>query len=123
MNVRGLASSATNAVNPFVPVTIKRSAGYQIGAGRKQVPAYDEPVIGKAKIQALDGKDLKQLDGINIEGTLRAIYLHGNLAGVIRPDSKGGDLIYTDAQEWLVVKVLESWPTWTKCAIALQGGL
>jgi len=123
MNLHGIATRATATVNKPVEVTIRRSAGYVIGPGRKQVPAYDEPVVGTAKIQALDGKDLKQLDGLNIEGTLRAIYLQGNLAGVIRPESKGGDLIYIGTQEWLVVKVLETWPTWTKCAIALQGGL
>ena len=121
MNLRGIASRATAGVNPFVSVTVRRSAGYIIGQGRRQVPAYDEPVTGQAKIQALEGKDLKQLDGLNIEGTCRAIYLHGNLAGVIRPKSQGGDIIEFNGEQWLVVKVLESWPSWTKCAIVLQG--
>jgi hypothetical protein len=73
-------------------------------------------------MQALDSVDLKQLDGLNIQGTTRALYMRGTLAGVIRPDTKGGDIIEIGGQTWLVVKVLESWPNWTKVAIVLQGG-
>jgi len=72
----------------------------------------------------MDGKELRHLENMNIQGTIRAIYLRGALAGVIRPTSKGGDLVtLPDGSQWLVVKVIESWPLWTKCAIALQGGV
>ena len=121
MDLRGLANSVTSTVNPNKTVTVRRSTGYTIGAGRKQVPGYADPVTGPAQIQALDANDIKQLDGINIQGTIRAIYLRGALAGVVRPDGTGGDLVQIDGQNWLVVKVLEGWPTWTKAAIVLQG--
>ena len=120
MDLRGLANGVTAAVNPNKTVTVRRSTGYTIGAGRKQVPAYADPVTGPAQIQALDANDIKQLDGLNIQGTVRAIYLRGVLAGVVRPDGTGGDLIAIEGQIWLVVKVLEGWPTWTKAAIVLQ---
>lgn len=122
MDLRGIANGVTSTVNPNKTVTVLRSTGYTIGAGRKQVPAYAAPVSGPGQVQALDGKDLQQLDGLNIQGTVRAIYLRGSLAGVIRPDGTGGDIVQMDGQDWLVVKVLESWPTWTKAAIVLQGG-
>jgi hypothetical protein len=123
MDLRGLANGVSSTVNPNQTVRVSRSTGYTIGAGRKQVPSYAAPVEGPGQVQALDGKDLQQLDGLNIQGTIRAIYLRGALAGVIRPDGTGGDLVETaDGQTWLVVKVLESWPTWTKAAIVLQGG-
>ncbi len=123
MDLRGLANGVSSTVNPNQTVRVSRSTGYTIGAGRKQVPSYAAPVEGPGQVQALDGKDLQQLDGLNIQGTVRAIYLRGALAGVIRPDGTGGDLVETaDGQTWLVVKVLESWPTWTKAAIVLQGG-
>ena len=123
MDLRGLANGVSSTVNPNQTVRVSRSTGYIIGAGRKQVPSYAAPVEGPGQVQALDGKDLQQLDGLNIQGTIRAIYLRGALAGVIRPDGTGGDLVETaDGQTWLVVKVLESWPTWTKAAIVLQGG-
>jgi len=120
MDLRGIANGVTSTVNPNQTVTVLRSTGYTIGAGRKQVPSYAAPVEGPGQVQALDGKDLQQLDGLNIQGTVRAIYLRGVLAGVVRPDGTGGDLVEIGAETWLVVKVLEGWPTWTKAAIVLQ---
>lgn len=121
MDLRGIANGVTTTVNPNKTVTVLRSTGYTVGAGRKQVPSYAAPVSGPGQIQALDANDIKQLDGLNIQGTIRAIYLRGALAGVVRPDGTGGDLVQIDGQNWLVVKVLEGWPTWTKAAIVLQG--
>jgi len=91
-----------------------------MGAGRKQVPTYATPISGPAQLQALDSKDLKQLDGLNIQGEIKAMYLRGILAGVIRPDGIGGDLIQFAGQTWLVVKVLEGWSQWTKVALERQ---
>lgn len=128
MDLRGLANGVTSTVNPNQTVTVLRSTGYTIGAGAKQVPSYAAPVSGPAQIQALDADDIKQLDGLNIQGTIRAIYLRGTLAGVVRPNQTGGDLVTIAAPApvalrgtWLVVKVLESWPDWTKAAIVMQG--
>jgi hypothetical protein len=121
MDLRGIANGVTSTVNPNTTVTVRRSTGYTIGAGRKQVPTYADPVTGPGQIQALDANDIKQLDGLNIQGTIRAIYLRGVLAGVVRPDGTGGDIVEIGGQTWLVVKVLEGWPTWTKAAICLQG--
>ena len=120
MDLRGIANGVTTTVNPNQTVTVLRSTGYTIGAGRRQVPSYAAPVTGPGQIQALDANDIKQLDGLNVQGTIRAIYLRGNLAGVIRPDGTGGDIVQIAGQDWLVVKVLEGWPTWTKAAIVLQ---
>lgn len=121
MDLRGIANSVSSTVNPNTTVTVRRSTGYTIGAGRKQVPTYADPITGPGQIQALDANDIKQLDGLNIQGTIRAIYLRGVLAGVVRPDGTGGDIVQIGGQTWLVVKVLEGWPTWTKAAIVLQG--
>lgn len=120
MDLRGLANGVTSTVNPNQTVTVLRSTGYTIGAGRRQVPGYAAPITGPGQIQALDANDIKQLDGLNVQGTIRAIYLRGVLAGVIRPDGTGGDIVQIDGKEWLVVKVLEGWPTWTKAAIVKQ---
>jgi len=121
MDLRGIANSVASSVNPNVSVSVQRSTGYTVAAGYKQVPSYAAAVVGPAQVQALDGNDLKQLDGLNIQGTMRAIYLRGALAGVIRPEGTGGDLVTIAGDVWLVVKVLESWPSWTKAAIVLQG--
>jgi len=123
MNVRGLANSVTQVVNPNETVSVLRSTGYTTGAGARQVPSYAAPVTGIAQVQALDGDDLKQIEGLNIQGTLKAIYLRGALAGVVRPDQTGGDIIKrkNNAETWLVVKILEAWPDWVKAVIVLQG--
>lgn len=121
MNLRAIANAATQTINPNTTVTVKISNGYtKAPSGGRQIPQYITET-GQANIQALDGKDLKQLDGLSIQGTIRAAYLYGNLAGVVRPDSKGGDLVEFSGQSWLVVKVLETWPDWCKVAIVYQG--
>ena len=121
MNLRGIANVATQTVNPNIIVSVTRSAGFTVGPGAKQIPVYSAPIVGPAQLQALDGDDLKQLDGLNIQGSIRAIYLYGTVAGVLRPNQTGGDLITIGAETWLVVKVLETWPDWCKAAIVLQG--
>lgn len=127
MDLRGIANSVSNAVNPNMIVSVTRSTGYTVGAGLKQVPTYAAPVTGPAQLQALDSSELRQLDGLNLQGVIRGIYLRGVLAGVIRPDSTGGDLVIIAAPApvqyigtWLVVKVLETWPLWTKAVIVRQ---
>ncbi len=127
MDLRSLANSVSNAINENMIVSVKASTGNTIGAGLKQVPTYAAPVTGPAQLQALDGTELRQFANLNLQGILRAIYLRGPLAGVIRPTSKGGDLVVIADPApvqfqgtWLVVKVMETWPLWTKCAICLQ---
>jgi hypothetical protein len=128
MDLRGLANSVSNTVNANVIVTVQASTGYTVAtSGLRQTPSYAAGVTGPAQLQALDGSELKKIDGLNIQGVVRAIYLRGPLAGVVRPNSKGGDLVTIASPApaeligtWLVVKVLESWPLWTKCAIWLQ---
>jgi hypothetical protein len=128
MNLRGLANAATVAINPNIPVEVLRSTGYTMGAGARQVPTYAAPVVGVGQMQALDGDELKQLEGMNMQGTIRALYIYGFAAGVIRPNQTGGDLVnvtnapgFPGKREWLVTKVLEAWPDWVKVAVTLQG--
>lgn len=130
MDLRGIANGISNTVNGNIIVSVQASTGTTAGAGFRQVPAYAAPVTGPAQIQALTNKDIRQLDGLNIQGVTKAIYLRGPLAGVVRPTGQGGDLVIIAAPApvsfigtWLVVQVLESWPTWTKVAIQLQGGV
>jgi hypothetical protein len=127
MDLRSIANQVSDAVNPNLIVSVQASTGYTTGMGLRQVPTYAAPVTGPAQLQALDGSELKKLDGLNIQGVVRAIYLRGPLSAVIRPNGIGGDLVTIAAPApaqyvgtWLVVKVLEAWPLWTKCAIYLQ---
>jgi len=120
INVRGLANSATSTVNNNAYITILSSNGYTIGAGRKQIPTYDPIVSGMAQTQALDNADLEKIQGLNMQGVYRSLYLQGALHGVIRKTGDGGDLISYNNQRWLVSKVIETWDDWTKVVICLQ---
>lgn len=119
MDIRSIANAASSVVNGNVPITIKRSTGYTIGPGRRQVPTY-QVTTGWGQVQALTGDDLKQLDGLNIQGIVRAIIVRGPLQAVSRPDQTGGDIITIDGHDWLVVQILEAWQDWTRAVIRKQ---
>lgn len=119
IDVRAIANNAIQNINADVQVSIKRSTGYTIGAGRNQIPTY-QTVTGLAQVQALDGKDLEQIKGLNLQGNIRAMYLKGALHGIIRAESLGNDLVIYQNRMWKVVRVLETWPLWTKVAILEQ---
>ena len=65
MDLRSIANSASSTINPNVAVVVRRSTGYTIGAGRKQVPTYaaaldadpagDERPDGRRRQQARPG--------------------------------------------------------------------
>lgn len=132
MDLRGICDGAIQAINPNITVSVQVSTGFTIGAGLRQVPSYAAAITGPAQLQAMTYSDLKKIDGLNIQGVTKAIYLYGSIAGVVRPNQEGGDLITLtqvggaaaqDVGTWLVVKVLENWPSWTKAALQLQGGV
>jgi hypothetical protein len=129
VNLRGIANSAIQAINPNIAITVQSPNGFTIDPTTlRQVPGYIT-TTGFGQLQALDNDDLKQLFGLNIQGTIRAMYLYGSIAGVIRPDassqshvifvSNEGGIVKT--REWGVFKVLETWPDWCKVALVYQG--
>lgn len=124
MNLHGLASGLIGAVNPAIPLTIQVSAGYATDAGGKRTPIYAVPSINiPGQVQSLTFSDLKQVEGLNLQGIKRAIYLYGRVDGLVREFNKGGDLITApDGNIWLVALVLEYWPDWCKVAVTLQNG-
>lgn len=127
MDLRTISNQVSNSVNGNMIVSVQRSNGSTVGAGYKQVPTYAAPVSGPAQIQALDSSELRQIEGLNLQGVIRGIYLRGALSAVIRPNSTGGDLVTIASPApaqyvgtWLIVKVLETWPLWAKAVIQLQ---
>ena len=123
MNLHGLVSGAIGTVNPHVPCSTLVSTGYTTNPDGSRVPTYDT-VTGMAQVQALTYKDLTQVDGLNLNGAARGIYFYGDIQGVLRARTKGGDVVTLsdgpNAGKWLVVQVLETWSDWSKCACVLQ---
>ncbi len=77
-----------------------------------------------AQVQPMSWGDLHMVEGLNLTGTRRKIYLSGSVDGVERVHRKGGDLITipagVDAGVWLVAQVLEQFPDWVSAACTLQ---
>jgi hypothetical protein len=124
MNLHQIASGYISAVNPMLTVAVKRSTGYTTGNDGTRTPTYAPVVNMAAQVQALQYNDIIQLDGLNLTGERRAIYINGNWEGVIRADGRGGDIItFPDGSVWLVVFLFENWQSqdgWVKLAVTRQ---
>lgn len=135
LNLRGIANAAIQSVNPDVIVTIMRSTGSTTDEAGTQTPTY-EPMSARAQVQPTSYNDRNMLDGLNIQGVSRIVYLEGDVTGIIRIDERGGDqivfpagLMPEDAPDpvtgkapiWQVTAVLEAYASgWRKCSVTLQ---
>lgn len=74
-------------------------------------------------MQPLTGRDLHQVEGLNLNGVLRSFYFYGDVEATVRNAIKGGDMITTpDRNTWLVAQVIETWPDWCKVVGVMQTG-
>jgi hypothetical protein len=115
-------------------IILAQLTGAEGGAGTYQISktqtvssvAMTAALVVSAQVQPMTFKDLQILDGLNINGEKKAIYINGRIDGVIRVALKGGDLvILPDGTIWLVVQALEDFADtagWTKAAMVLQNG-
>jgi hypothetical protein len=122
VDLLGLTSGAVGVVNPFETVAVSESTGYALNPDGSQSPAYTTDTI-QAQIQALTGKDLRQIESMNLQGTLRRMYFEGEVDAIIRMLNKGGDLVTrSDGTIWKVTTQLEQWPDWCAVVVTLQDG-
>lgn len=127
MNLRGIANRLTQAVNPNISVAwIQAAGGYTTDATGTRTAITSAPVPVQAQVQALSSTDLKQMDGMNIQGVMRSVYLTGSASGVIRADQKGGDILQFPespggaVRNWRVTVMSETWPDWCRVIVVLQ---
>lgn len=135
MNLHGIVRRAITTVNPDVDGVLRRSRGYETSPSGVQVPLYAAPIGVRLQVQPLEYKDLLQVSGLNLNGEARGVYLRGQWDGVLRAEAKGGDLLEfvspgevlprnaagpQRTQRWLLVKVLEVFPDWSKVAVVRQ---
>src|SRR5271156_630051 len=123
MNLHAIANPVITSVNPNLRAVLLTSSGFVISPGYGRTPTY-RPDNVFAQIQAMTGGDLRQTEGLNLNGTKRGIYLYGESSATERVSSKGGDLIAFPqrrvARTRLINLVLEQWPGWCKVAATLQ---
>lgn len=120
MNLHKIANSAIRRVNPNIPAILKKYAGETIGAGRKPVPSYLPDQDVTIQLQPLSKEDLQHIDGMNLQGLIKAIYVNGNYFSVQREMEQGGDIFVINGEEWLVVAPVELWPDWCRLVVNLQ---
>lgn len=130
LNLHEIVRPAIEAVNPDTEARWIVSTGYGTVNGR-QVAQYASAVPVRAQIQPPSGKLLQHTNFLNIQGTLRSVYMYGNPQGVSRVDAKGGDLLQfpqnvgRPVDNWLVILVEEQgWNldggSWSKVGVILQ---
>jgi PKD repeat protein len=127
INVRGIANMSIQAINPNTLITISVPDGYAVDPlTLRQIPKYNK-VSGQGNVQALDGDELRQADALNIQGTMRSVYLYGALAGVIRPNQQPSAQLEFDnggiSGRWNVFKVFETWQNWCKVGVVYQSAI
>lgn len=126
MNLHAIVGPVISSVNPMTTVSIQLSTGPgAIQADGSVTPTFAPAFQAQAQVQPLTFRDIQQIDGLNLQGVRRAIYIFGQVDGLVRDTNKGGDLItFPDGTVWLVALVLEAWVEsgWCKAAITLQNG-
>ena len=127
MNLNAIVSTSIGAVNPSVPVQVQISNGYVTAADGSRTSTY-QPAFGAiAQVQDLSQGELRQVEGLGIQGAQRGIYVNGYLSGAVRWSQKGGDILVLQNQNgvletYLTTAVLEQWSTWVKVSATLQNG-
>lgn len=125
IKVRAIANSAIQVVNKNLPATLIANEGFEIIPGGKQAPKLAWYEIS-VQMQSLSTQDLEHLGVINQQGEFIYCYARGQIEAIRRAKDKGADKISfvaygeSEASEWLVTKVIESYPSWVKVLLWRQ---
>ena len=125
MNLNSVVGNVISTVNPRRPATLAISTGSTTNPNSSRTPSYLPLRSVLAQVQPMTGGDLRQVDGLNLNGTRKSVYLYGDVDAIVRASNKGGDLVNLadDNTVYLVHQVLEHWPKrWVKVAATLQNG-
>lgn len=130
MNLHSVAIGPISAINPQQTASVQFSIGSTSLPDGKRVPSYAPAVLLQAQVQALTGRDLRHVDALNLQGTVRSIYFWGSVDAIERFTGQGGDLItfpnvtpgFGAGSVWLVNQVMETWDGWCHTIATLQNG-
>lgn len=125
MKLRSIVNGAIQGINRDTVVTWVQSSGYTTAPDGKRTPTQTSTPVC-ANVQALSGTDLRHMDGLNMQGVMRSVYLYGDVEGIVRANGKGGDILQFPmtpggtVQNWLVTQVMETWSSWCRVIVTLQ---
>ena len=122
MNLHGIAAAAIGAINPFIPVSIRVSAGATEDDSGRPIKAYAAPLAAMGQKQPVSGREIERFNQQGIQGVACKMYLNGNYEGMFRVLGKGGDMIDIpgEGQTYFVASVMERWPDWCCVALTMQ---
>lgn len=122
MNLRAMANTLTSRVNPNRSITWRRGGTWtQDPDTLARVPSYTDVTL-TGQIQPLTSDDMALIQGLNVQGYHRAIYLNAQSAGVVRGKLKPLDLFIWGGQTWRVLTTPEAWDEsgWSRVFVTLQ---
>lgn len=125
INVRRLANSMTQQVNPNIKAILRVNTGYDIDDYGNQVSSYEDLDI-KIQTQSLASKEKDHLGLTNRQGEFISVYAYGDINAIRRWVDKGSSQVLfapygePDAVTWNVDKVLESYSTWVRLLLMRQ---
>ena len=120
MNVHSIVNTGVKTINPNVTVVIKQSAGYVQNPDLSRTPQFTE-TQRTAQVQPVSSDDIRMIEGLNIQGYKRHVWVNGGIDGIVRGEQKGGDFIITpDGSVWKIAYVSEAWPDWCSAIVVLQ---
>lgn len=129
MDLRLLANSVTQNVNPNIFATLISNTGYTTNDAGKRVPTTTSSTV-QIQVQAVDQGLLEHSDALNLEGVMRSVYLYQQAQGAVRATAQGGDILQFPLTfgganaNWLVSRVVEDWHSsdaqWTHLIVTLQ---
>ncbi|QDH17411.1 hypothetical protein [Swingsia samuiensis] len=108
-------------VNGQIQAVLKVTNGYTVNDDFSKTPNELEISV-MIEVQAMSTSDLRQVQNINQQSDMRAVYIRGGIKGLNRPLQTGGDILHFYGSDWKVVQVLEEWgmEEWTKLVVSRQ---
>lgn len=123
MNLAGIANSAIQSILPNLEVTLKKYVGFTINEYGERFPCYLATAIN-AQVQELKSTELSYAEKMGIQGQLRTVYIHSPYSIIANMQGEsGGDLIYVDGVDWLVITLTEAYPDYSKGIIQRQSSI
>ena len=116
LNLHRVTRAAIQRVNRDVAGGIYVSTGATTNRGIR-TPTFAQLRTERIQVQAMAHYELYHLNGLNAAGGMFKVYAYGALAGVSRPDGRGGDMVKLNGEWWAVQHVLEWWEGW--CAVTI----
>lgn len=125
MNLRQIANSRIQRVNPNISATLMLNNGHTTNATGKRQPNYTAETV-TIQTQSLSAQERQEFDGLLQQGQMLNVYISGQLHVLRRLQGKGAEKLLfpaygeTVATEWLIKSLVESWPDWCKVVVWRQ---